>query len=125
MQVNNNLTTPLRIASVRVEGAASTRKSFLAWLINPQLQSTAQTLNTSNLESILHTTRRIGDLLQETDAFKTVEAGLEGSKGVFSDPGDIDVVFKTRENGRYFLKTATEMGNGEADAVSYYPVHHV
>lgn len=119
MQVNNNLTTPLRIASVRVEGAASTRKSFLAWLINPQLQSTAQTLDTSNLESILHTTRRIGDLLQETDAFKTVEAGLEGSKGVFSDPGDIDVVFKTRENGRYFLKTATEMGNGEADAVSY------
>lgn len=127
MQVNSNLTTPLKIASVRVEGAVSTRESFLAWLINPHLQSSSQALDTSNLESILHTTRRIGDLLQETDAFKTVEAKLERSRGVFSDPGDIDVVFKTRENGRYFVKTATEMGNGEADAVSYQllPAYHM
>jgi outer membrane protein insertion porin family len=31
---------------------------------------------------------------------------------------DVDVIFKTREKGRYFIKTATEMGNGEGNAVS-------
>lgn len=31
--------------------------------------------------------------------------------------GDVDVVFKAREKGRYFVKTATEMGNGEGNAV--------
>jgi len=30
---------------------------------------------------------------------------------------DVDVVFRTREKGRYFVKTATEMGNEEGTAV--------
>lgn len=33
---------------------------------------------------------------------------------------DVDVIFKTREKGRYFIKTSTEMGNGEGNAVSRY-----
>ncbi|OBZ77902.1 hypothetical protein A0H81_02058 [Grifola frondosa] len=36
--VNNNLSTPLRIASIRVEGAAKTRKSFLGSIITPFLR---------------------------------------------------------------------------------------
>jgi len=34
-----------------------------------------------------------------------------------ANTGDVDVVFRTREKGRYFLKTTTEMGNGEGNAV--------
>lgn len=113
--MNSNLSTPLKIASVRVEGAKHTRQSFLAWLINPHLTSVPE--GPANLESVLHTTRRISHLLQTTDAFHTVEAKIERSREVVSGQEDVDVVFRTREKGRYFMKTATEMGNGEGNAV--------
>ena len=100
---------------MRVEGAAHTRQSFLAWLINPHLR---QTSDSSTLESVLHTTRRLSHIFQETDVFHTVEAKIERSRDAMAEDGDVDIVFKTREKGRYFLKTATEMGNAEGNAVS-------
>lgn len=103
-----------------MEGAAHTRQSFLAWLINPHLPRPLSPFaeDTSTLESVLHTTRRISHLLQETDSFSSVEATIERSRDLLSKAEDVDVVFKTREKGRYFVKTSTEMGNGEGNAVS-------
>ncbi|EMD31954.1 hypothetical protein CERSUDRAFT_119283 [Gelatoporia subvermispora B] len=116
--VNNNLHTPLRIASVRVEGAVHTRESFLGYLVSPFLQeaATASDYKHSTLGSILHTTRHIGSLLQETDIFKDVHARLETSRDPLARAGDIDVVFKTREKGRFYLSTSTQVGNNEGGA---------
>jgi outer membrane protein insertion porin family len=97
-----------------VEGAAHTRQSFLAWLINPHLPNTSEP---STLESVLYTTRRLSHTFQETDVFNSLEAKIERSPDVMANEGDVDIVFKTREKGRYFMKTATEMGNGEGNAV--------
>jgi outer membrane protein insertion porin family len=47
-----------------------------------------------------------------------VEATIERSRDAMSKREDVDVIFKTREKGRYFIKTSTEMGNGEGNAVS-------
>ena len=116
LQVNGNLATPLRIASVRVEGAIQTRKSFLGSIINPLLPEPS-TEDAATLESVLHTTRRIGSVLQETDIFQTVEARLEESRDALSRSGDVDVVFKTREKGRFYLNTSTQVGNNEGGAV--------
>jgi outer membrane protein insertion porin family len=99
---------------VRVEGAKNTRESFLAWLINPHLTKPSEP---SNLESVLHTTRHLSHIFQETGVFQSVEANIERSRDVMTSDGDVDVVFKAREKGRYFVKTATEMGNGEGNAV--------
>jgi len=49
--------------------------------------------------------------------FQAVEAKIERSRDVMASDEDVDVVFKTREKGRYFVKTATEMGNEEGNAV--------
>ncbi|KAH8083290.1 surface antigen-domain-containing protein [Cristinia sonorae] len=112
--VNDNLGSTARIASIRVEGATHTRKSFLGSLINPYLGSAADKPHT--LESVLHTTRAVGHILQETDIFQSLGAKLEASRDAFAQPGDVDVVFKAKEKGRYYLSTSTEVGNNEGGA---------
>ena len=66
---------------------------------------------------MLRNTRAIGGLLQETDVFESVIAKLEASHGVFAQPGDVDSVFETREKGRFYLNTSTQVGNNEGGAV--------
>ncbi|THG97311.1 hypothetical protein EW026_g4663 [Hermanssonia centrifuga] len=116
--VNSNIDTHLRLASVRVEGAAHTRKSFLASLVHPYVHAEPLVLNNSTLGSVLQTSREIGHLLNETDIFASVVAKLEPSRDVFARPGDIDLVFQTKEKSRMYLKTTGEIGNNEGGAVS-------
>ncbi|KAI0264616.1 surface antigen-domain-containing protein [Gloeopeniophorella convolvens] len=92
------LAQPARVASVRIDGAHNTRRSFLAAL------------------SVLHATRDIGHYLAETDLFQSLHARLESSAAPTANPGDVDLVFTARERSRFFLKTATEVGNSEGTA---------
>ncbi|KAG6811989.1 hypothetical protein H0H92_004954 [Tricholoma furcatifolium] len=110
--VQDNRTTPLRISSVKVQGTNHTRSSFLGGLINPLLPASNAP---SDLESVLHTSRKISSLLQKTDNFHAVEATLHRSEDA-SSPNDVDIVYKVREKGRLYLNTATEMGNNEGTA---------
>ncbi|KAH9896670.1 surface antigen-domain-containing protein [Cubamyces lactineus] len=112
--VNNNLSTPLHIASVRVRGAVRTRDSFLASVIDPVLQVPDE--NGATLESVLRKTKKIKNLLEETDLFTQVEAVIDRSRDALAHPEDVDVVFLTREKGRYFLNTSTQVGNNEGGA---------
>ena len=115
VQVNDNLQSPARVSSIRVEGATHTRRSFLSSLVQPFLSTPTDKPET--LESVLHTTKAFGHLLQETDIFSSVNARLEASRDVYARPGDVDVVFKTKEKGRFYLSTSTEVGNNEGGAV--------
>ncbi|EIW77129.1 hypothetical protein CONPUDRAFT_84348 [Coniophora puteana RWD-64-598 SS2] len=136
--VNDNLEAPLRVANVRIEGAHNTRKPFLGWLVRPWLSAHSSSLplpsssenpfaksNTSSLDpfphhptlkSVLHTARGIGSVLQDTDIFKSVDARIEASRDPQAAPGDVDIVFKTREKGKFYLKTATEFGHNDGNA---------
>jgi len=102
-----------RIAAVRVDGAKSTSRSFLASLVYPHLPSE------SSFDSVLRATRDIGHYLVKSDLFQSVHARLEPSADPTAKPGDIDVVFSTRERPRFFLKTSTEVGNSEGTAVRH------
>lgn len=123
MQVNDNLQSPARIASIRVEGATHTRRSFLSSLVHPYLSSSAESPQT--LESVLHTTRQFGHVLNETDIFQHVSAKLEASRDVYAKTGDVDVVFKAKEKGRLYLSTSTEVGNNEGGAVRQFHLPHI
>ncbi|KAI0646129.1 surface antigen-domain-containing protein [Trametes meyenii] len=112
--VHDNLCTPLRIASVRVRGATRTRDSFLASVIDPVLQTPDE--KDATLESVLGKTKRIKSLLEETDLFTQVEAVIDRSRDALAHPEDVDVVFLTKEKGRYFLNTSTQVGNNEGGA---------
>jgi outer membrane protein insertion porin family len=101
-----------RIAAVRIDGAKNTRRPFLASLVHPHLFHSAPTF-----DSVLRTTRDIGHYLVQTDLFKSVHARIEPSTKPAAKPGDVDVIFTAPERSRFFLKTATEVGNSEGTAV--------
>ena len=109
----------MRVSGVRVEGAKHTRTSFLNWLLEPHINSLAAVdPQTGNLQSTLHTTRAISQSLLGTDIFSSVEAQLDTASSALASPDDVDIVFKTREKGKYMLKTATEFGDNEGNAVN-------
>ncbi|KAI0040202.1 hypothetical protein FA95DRAFT_1566606 [Auriscalpium vulgare] len=110
------LQQPARIAAVRVDGAKHTRRAFLESLINPHLASASAHGPHTTFEGVLRTTRDIGHYLREADVFSTVTARLEPSREPSAKQGDVDVVFTARERGRFYLKTATEVGNSEGNA---------
>ena len=116
--MNENLSTPLNIASVRVRGAVRTRDSFLGSIIDPVLER--QDEDSPTLGTVLQKTKEIKSLLEETDLFSQVEAVIDRSRGPLAHPDDVDVVFLTREKGRYFLNTSTQVGNNEGGAVRVY-----
>lgn len=117
IQIQGNMASNMNISAVRVEGAKTTRSSFLGFLINPLLASSTPKDSPTNLESVLHTTRRISHILQKTDMFHSIEAKIERARDVMSEDGDVDIIFKTREKGRFYLNTSTELGNNEGNAV--------
>ncbi|THV05391.1 hypothetical protein K435DRAFT_745075 [Dendrothele bispora CBS 962.96] len=111
--LTDNLHTSIGIASIRVLNAQKTRRSFLEWLINPLKPSpTTQ----QDLESTLHTVRRVSDVLDRTDIFKAVSVSVERSRDELAHLQDVDLVFRTIEKGKYAVKTSTEVGKGEVDA---------
>ncbi|KAJ7098370.1 surface antigen-domain-containing protein [Mycena epipterygia] len=111
--INSNLVTPSQISSVRVEGAPHTRPSFLRFLIDPLLPPPSAE---NDLQTALHAARRISDVLNRADIFRTVDVKLERAKSPLASKHDVDLVFTTREKGRFFAKSSTEVGNNEGNA---------
>jgi hypothetical protein len=74
----------------------------------------------STLETVLHQTRLIGNALARTQLFKQVIPELQTPKDVMASVEDVDVVFKVEERGRFSLKSATEVGDGDATAVGHF-----
>lgn len=110
-----------RINAVRVDGAKNTRRSFLASIVYPHLPQHPR----SSFESVLRATRDIGHYLVQSDIFQVVHARLEPSADTTTKPGDVDVIFTTRERPRFFLKTSTEVGNSEGNAVRIHTIPRV
>lgn len=99
-----------------MDGAKHTRKSFLQGLVKPHLAG-PDTAGHSTLKNVLESARDIGHLLHESDIFASVNAELERSRSPLAQPEDVDLIFKTKERPRMFLKTSTEIGNNEGGAV--------
>ncbi|KAJ7698731.1 surface antigen-domain-containing protein [Mycena rosella] len=111
--VNANAETPSRISSVRVEGARKTRPAFLRWVIDPLLPPPDVP---SDLETVLHSTRHIADVMTRADIFHTVDAKLERAAAPLAGRHDVDLVLTAREKGRFYAKSSTEVGNNEGSA---------
>lgn len=148
IQVGDNLDAPMRLNSIRVIGANHTRAGFLARVASPYLSTSAppstsftssllsliyptQQASTSSIDDaehfqttetlrqVLAKTRNLSDDLTKLGIFESVEAGLDKSRDVLADPYDVDLVLKVKEASRYFLRTATDVGDGEGNAVSW------
>ena len=99
----------MRLASVRVNGAYQTRPSFLSWLLKPHLSTADAELST--FSDVLKATSSITRKMLETDVFASVIPKIEAYDDPTARPGDLALVLQTRQRGRFFLKTATELGD--------------
>jgi outer membrane protein insertion porin family len=65
--------------------------------------------------SILALTQSLGSDLTSLDLFSDIDATLQPSQTSLSVE-DVDIVLACKEKGLYFLKTSTDVGNGEGNA---------
>lgn len=130
---------PLRLAAIRIEGAKNLRPSFLSGLCRPYLDGTLKPDNPlhrllyshrlhhtlpgqpTSIPAILALTNSLGQDLTSFDLFSDIAAQLapaaSASASSSSSAEDVDVVLRCQEKGRFFLKTSTEVGNGEGNGV--------
>ena len=125
----------LRLASIRIEGAKDVRPNFLLSVCRPYVDPFASNLPWANilygyrtsafirpgqqatLGGILQLTQSIGADLSAFDLFKDVSAKLVPSANPLADPvEDVDIVIECVKKSRVFLKSSTDIGNGEGTA---------
>jgi outer membrane protein insertion porin family len=114
--VGGNLSTPLQVSQVRIEGTKVTRPGFLSRVVNPYLNSDTE-YSESTLESVIHQTRNITYALARTELFRKIVPEIETPLDPLADASAVDIVLRCEERGRLSLKSATEVGNGDASAV--------
>ncbi|KAG8815326.1 hypothetical protein FRC17_000744 [Serendipita sp. 399] len=114
--VGGNLSTPLKVSRVRIEGASNTRPGFLSRVVNPYLHDAAGLEQESTLETVLHKTKEITYALARTQLFKNIVPEIETPQSALAGIDEVDLVFRCEERGRLSLKSSTEVGNGDASA---------
>lgn len=113
--VTESVDAPLTLANIQISGSKHTRPGFLQSVCSPYLPKPGQ--ETLPLGEVLKRTRDLCDALRSFDIFKSVDAGLDEARDLAAQPGDVDLHVKVQEKGRLFLKTSTDVGNGEGSAV--------
>ncbi|KAG8853694.1 hypothetical protein FRB91_004527 [Serendipita sp. 411] len=114
--VGGNLSTPLSVSRVRIEGASKTRPGFLARVVNPYFNDGAVIQQQSTLETVLQKTKEITYALARTQLFKNIVPEIETPQSSLAGVNEVDLVFRCEERSRLSLKSSTEVGNGDASA---------
>ena len=124
-QVNDNLSRPLRLTSIRLHPSPpTTRSSFLNSLLCPFVGNTnlPSWLNPAppppqTLHEVLLSTRALVSHLDRFGIFDMDNSAvrLENKRG--GDNDEVELVLALKERGRFFLKAGTEVGGGEGGGV--------
>ncbi|PPR08247.1 hypothetical protein CVT24_001289 [Panaeolus cyanescens] len=125
--INENMDSQVNVSAVRVEGATNTRQSFLASIITPAIPppSNPSSDKPSTLGDALHAARAISSALNKTDIFSKVEAYIDKPRSALASPTDVDLVFRTKERGRWYVSSSTELGNNEGSASASARIRNV
>ncbi|KAF8551429.1 hypothetical protein OG21DRAFT_284154 [Imleria badia] len=101
---------PVGLAAVRVLGADATSRAFLDWLISPHLALPPH----ATFRDVLDTSAAISRALAASGLFRAQSVRIQPAED--GDDAHVDLVYNVRERGRFFIKTATELGEGEGTA---------
>lgn len=110
------LETPVSLAAVRIHGANTTTRTFLDWLIAPHIVLVPH----STFQNVLDTTTAISRALTATGLFRAHSVRIQPAEN--GSDAHVDLVYDVHERGRFFIKTSTELGDGEGNAASTYPL---
>ncbi|GAA6043499.1 hypothetical protein JCM8097_002242 [Rhodosporidiobolus ruineniae] len=128
--VHENLDQPMRLNAIRILGTKNTRPSFLSRIFAPYLTSlpapsflstdfsSAPEPSPHTLRSVLRTSQDVVEQLSKFDIFRTLDASIERPSSVLAHPDEVDLVLRVTEAPRYFLRTATDVGDGEGSATA-------
>ncbi|GAA5990706.1 hypothetical protein JCM11641_008471 [Rhodosporidiobolus odoratus] len=126
--VNDNLEAPLRLNAIRVLGATQTRPSFLSRIFAPYLTSlpppsflssdfaSTPPASPHTLRSVLKTSQQVVETLSQFDMFRTLSASIERPASMLAHQDEVDLVLRVTEAPKYFVRTATDVGDGEGSA---------
>ena len=103
---------PVSVGAVRVHGANNTTRAFLDWLIAPHLVVDPH----STFRDVLGTTTAISRALSATGLFRSHSVRIQPAEN--GSDAHVDLVYNVHERGRFFVKTSTELGDGEGNAAS-------
>ncbi|KAI8583168.1 hypothetical protein K450DRAFT_224520 [Umbelopsis ramanniana AG] len=106
--LNATASQPGHVHSLRVLGTERTRDSFLKL-------ATSNTFTGMTIADIINDVQHTADRLQRLDIFDSVNVILDTSRDPFAAKDAFDVIFSVKEKSRFFLKTGTEIGNGEGN----------
>ncbi|WAR60942.1 hypothetical protein PtB15_13B193 [Puccinia triticina] len=95
-----------QLSAVRVVGGHHTRPEFLSELFGPLLGDGQE----RTLPEIFRRSDELHDKLAKLGIFSHLQVSLAASK---DDPRGIEALVNVVERGRFFLKTSTDVGNGE------------
>ena len=119
LKVSDNLETPLRLNSIRLEGAVNTRASFLARVCEPYIAAASPIDGSLTLAQLLKTTRGLTDHLNKLGIFKSITPTIADSENPLSPAkGDVDLLMSVVEAPRVMASTQTNVGDGEGTATA-------
>ncbi|CAO1621542.1 unnamed protein product [Jaminaea pallidilutea] len=117
----------LRLCNIRLGGTSAARPSFLEALCGPYLSqpnALQRLLHSSSgrldhpapgqattMREILALSAGLADDLRRLDLFKSIDVALMPAPT--SSPEDVDIVMQLRDSPRFWLKSSSDVGNGE------------
>ncbi|KTW28596.1 SAM complex subunit SAM50 [Pneumocystis jirovecii RU7] len=110
--IERNSTLPVNISSIRVIGANNVRQSFLKKILFPTNDNESEKTLSSALLSIQNTASR----LEKFDIFEKISVTIDQASSPLAAKDDIDVIFHVKEKSRLWMRTGTDLGNGEGSA---------
>ncbi|CAM0135127.1 unnamed protein product [Umbelopsis sp. WA50703] len=106
--LNATASQPAHLHSLRVLGTERTRESFLKL-------ATSSTFAGMTVADVINNVQETAEKLQRLDIFDSVNVILDTSRDPFAARDALDCVLQVKEKSRFFLKTGTEIGNGEGN----------
>ncbi|RUS32371.1 surface antigen-domain-containing protein, partial [Jimgerdemannia flammicorona] len=113
--LSSTATTKSHVHSIHIYGRRHTRDSFLLSVVRPVFK-------TRTVSSILETAQRAVADLRRFDIFDDVDLLLDAARDPIAVDGSIDLHINVKEKPRLFIKTGTEIGNGEGSMVGVWRV---
>ncbi|KAL1917878.1 uncharacterized protein VTP21DRAFT_3712 [Calcarisporiella thermophila] len=99
---------PAHLFKLSVNGVARTRESFLLSAIEPAFRA-------RTLKDVLYEVQLAADRLKRLDLFSEIDVLLDVPKDPLATEDAMELVLNVREKSRLWVKTGTEVGNGEGN----------